>query len=289
MASRTNSGWRKWYYLTKPGIIYGNSLHLIAGFLFSYVLGTSLFPGIFALIGTGFMIASACVANNYIDRDIDARMKRTKTRATVDGSVSAYATLLYALILFGSGVAVLVAARQGLVLLLGLVAYVSYVWIYTYAKRTTIHSTLIGTIPGAVPLVAGYVVNPGFSVIGALLLFVLLVSWQMPHFYAISLYRKKEYKAAKLPVAGVVLPEKTVANHMIMWGILYLLCAIGLIWVDVLGIVPGLLLLVAAMLWLRTMSRPGRGSEQWARQVFKQSMFLVLTLLVSALLQTLTS
>lgn len=275
-----------WYKLTKPGIIFGNAIHFIAGFLLSYTLGGSVLSGLVGLLGTSLLIASACVANNYIDRDIDSHMKRTKKRAIVNGEISGYAAILYAVILAAVALSLLLWVKLWLVALLGVVAYITYVWVYTYAKRTTIHSTLIGTIPGAIPVVAGYAVADNFSWLVAVILFLLLVSWQMPHFYAISLFRKKEYKAAKLPVAGVLLPAKEVGRHMLDWSVLYLGLVLGLIFSDALGLIPGLISVVLAAAWVYKISQgsASRYADIWARSVFGQSLLLSLTLLGVAFL-----
>lgn len=273
---------KTWYQLTKPGIIYGNAVHFIAGFFLSYQLGGTLVFGLLGLVGTSMLIASACVANNYIDRDIDAHMKRTKKRAIVDGQISGYAALLFAAILAVLAITVLAWAQQWLVALLGAIAYIVYVWVYTYAKRSTIHSTLIGTVPGAIPIAAGYVVNPEFSGLVAVLLFSLLVAWQMPHFYAISLYRRTEYKAAKLPVAGVVSHPAEVGKQMLDWGALYAALTVGLILADGIGILAGLILLVLAISWVWRIwnGRARKYSDSWARSVFGHSLQLSLALVI---------
>jgi protoheme IX farnesyltransferase len=85
-----------------------------------------------------------------------------------------------------------------------MLAYFFYVVVYGYAKRHTIHSTLIGTIPGAIPPVAGYVAVSGSLDALSALLFLIMVCWQMAHFYSIGMRRRDDYEAAELPVMPVI-------------------------------------------------------------------------------------
>lgn len=272
---------RDWYMLTKPGIVYGNALHFTAAYLIGFTWANNLLTFVFSLVGTSLVIASACVANNYIDRGIDARMKRTQGRALASNKLPGYEAILFAVILGLAGASILAAAKLWLVLELAAIAFVSYVWVYTYAKRYTVHSTLIGTIPGALPAVAGYVTNAGYSTAGAWAIFLLVVAWQMPHFYAISLYRKKEYEAAKLPVISTLLPSRTVILYMTLWAMVYVVAILLLIAANVFSLVIGSIMLVGSLFWVYTISQglSRRYSDDWAKGIFKQSLLLSLLLL----------
>lgn len=270
--------------LAKPGIVYGNAIHFIAGFLLGSRGGVDILAGVYGLIGTALLIASACVINNYFDRDIDARMKRTSKRASVTGVIPVQYGSIYASILGLLGVGILIISQQGLVLLLGLVAHVLYTTVYTYSKRVTPYSTAIGSVPGAIPALAGYVVMTQQLSFHAWLVFLLIVAWQMPHFYAISLYRKKEYQAAKLPVVGVLLPVAVVIRKMIVWTILYCFIILLLMLYGVYGYITGGILLVGAIYWLQLIGsgREQKTHEKWAKDVFNHSLVLSLLFLATA-------
>lgn len=278
--------WRDWYYLTKPGIVYGNGIHFIAGFLLASRGGVELLPGVYGLVGTSLLIASACVVNNYFDRDIDARMKRTRKRPSVTGKIPVRYGAMYAAFLLLAAVAVLAASGQWLVLTLGLVAYVLYTLVYTYSKRVTVHSTLIGSIPGAIPAMAGFVVPTGALSTSAWLVFLAITAWQMPHFYAISLFRRKEYKEASLPVMGVVASLRTVQIHMVVWCVLYVAAIAALLVAGVYAPFCGIIMLGASGYWLITIlgGFGKENTEKWARKVFGQSLLLTLLFSVVALI-----
>lgn len=197
------AGARTYYYLTKPGIIRGNMLTGTAGFLLAAQGNVWYWRLAAFLAGMSLVIASACVVNNYIDRKIDAKMERTKRRALVRGKVTARQAFVYAAVLGLAGFAILLAWTNLLTAAIGLGAYIDYVVLYGYAKRRSPLGTLVGSISGAAPPVAGYTAVTGRLDVAALLLFLILVCWQMPHFYAIAIYRLKDYKAAGLPVLPV--------------------------------------------------------------------------------------
>ena len=144
------------------------------------------------------------------------------------GKVSTVSALTYAAVLGVGGIAILSAFTNYLAVSLALVALFSYIVLYGVAKRRSAHSTLVGAIPGALPPVIGYVsVSDGLDK-AALLLFLILVFWQMPHFYAIAMYRYKDYKAAGLPVITVVKNMRAVKNQIIAYILLYMAALIGL-------------------------------------------------------------
>jgi len=278
---------RDYYRLTKPGIVKGNLLHTLAGSIFAAGYGLTWQPLIGVLLGTSFIIASACVLNNYIDRDIDARMARTRSRPSVTGTVTLRDALIFAAGLFAFGLALLLWLTNLLVVVIGLVAYVFYVLIYAVAKRHTVHSTLIGAIPGALPAMAGYVAISTALDPAAWLLFALVLAWQMPHFYAISIFRRSEYAAAKLPVLGVVRGFRAVRRQMGIYMAAYLAVIVLMLASGVIGWIGGGMLLVGALYWAWIFLRPVDDPIGWARRVFVVSLLLTVLLLVAVLLDAL--
>lgn len=266
-----------YYRLTKPGIVYGNSIHVIAGYLLAFRAGLSLETFFGVLFGVALVIASACVANNIIDRDIDSHMKRTKKRAMVMRSVSVPFAIVYAVLLGAVGIGLLYATTNILTCILGIVAYIWYVVIYGYAKRTTWLSTIIGTVPGALPIMAGYtaVTNTADGIAWAL--FAMLVLWQLPHFYAIAIMRKDEYKAAMLPIITGKWPVSVVRAHLIVTAWLYL-ASIIFLGVIVRAFHPvGTIVMSGVALywiWFMTMRYYDLQERQWAKRTFLLSLIM---------------
>jgi len=194
---------KAYYRLTKPGIIYGNGMMALAGFLFASGGKINIALMFALLVGIGLVIASACALNNYIDRGIDSKMARTKKRAIPAGVISGKSAIVFTVILGVIGFGLLVAFTNWVTVLLGAIAYFTYIVLYGYTKRTSVYSTLVGSISGAVPPAAGYVAVTGVFDTAALLLFLIMTFWQMPHFYAIGMYRRKDYASAKLPILPV--------------------------------------------------------------------------------------
>ncbi|MBI3589096.1 MAG: protoheme IX farnesyltransferase [Candidatus Liptonbacteria bacterium] len=191
---------RKYYQLAKPGIIYGNVLTTVAGFLLASRGQVNFGLFLATLLGISLVVASACVFNNYLDRNIDARMERTKNRALVTGLVSKKNALIYGVVLGLLGFLILSAYTNLLTVGLAALGFFVYVALYTPLKHRSVHGPLVGSIAGATPPVVGYTAVTNGLDLGAIILFMILVAWQMPHFYAIAIYRLNDYTAAALPV-----------------------------------------------------------------------------------------
>jgi len=272
------------YKLSKPGIVYGNLIHVIAGFLFAYRYGVSWRAFVGVVVGSVCLIASACVINNYIDRDIDVHMKRTKRRGFVVGLVSKELGLAYAVLLLAIGMIALVMFTNPLTTYIGVAAYVLYAFVYTYAKRVTVWSTLIGSVPGALPIVAGYTAVSNTVDGGAWALGALLVAWQVAHFYAIGVFRKKEYKAAHLPILPVLAKPKAVVWHIIVSCVLYAAALVALIVGGYIGTLAAVGMVAGAILWMATAfdGLKATSHEAWAKSVFVGSLYLTVALVVSS-------
>lgn len=270
---------RTYYELAKPERTFANVITAVAGFLFAseWDIDWQLF--ILFIIGTTLVIASACVLNNYIDRDLDQKMDRTKKRALPSGRVSGRASIVYAVILGGAGFWALSYTNWLTVAILA-AAYFSYVAVYGIAKRHTVYSTLIGTIPGGASLVAGYTAVTGTLDEAAAILFVIMLSWQMVHFYAIGIYRLKDYAAAKLPVLPAKAGIGRTKKHMFFYLIVFLFSTSQLKWAGY----TGYIYLVAASLiggfWLYKLidGWSTKDSNAWARGIFKSSLIVLLVM-----------
>jgi protoheme IX farnesyltransferase len=154
--------------------------------------------------------------------------------------------------------------------------------LYGFAKRKSVHGTLVGTLPGSASLVAGYTAVTGKLDVGALLLFLIMVAWQMAHFYSIALYRQKDYKNAGIPVLPVVKGAKRTKLEILLYTFLFV------IFVTLLSVnrYSGLVfLLVMAPLGLYWLWRGLQGfnvkkDDKWGRQMFGFSLIVLLTLSV---------
>lgn len=218
------SSFKNYFQLAKPGIIFGNLITLTGGFLLAThrQIGLeylSLF--FFTVIGVALMIASGCVFNNCYDRDIDSTMTRTQNRPLVTQDISLAMALIYGLVLFVLSCIVLYVLVNPLTLYIILVGFVVYVFIYTVAKRLTIHATALGGISGAIPPVAGYTAVVNGLDYNALGLFLILFFWQIPHSYAIAMLYMDDYRKVKLPmlplVKGVAYTKKIMLVYLALF------------------------------------------------------------------------
>lgn len=269
---------KTYYKLTKPGIIRGNLISATAGFLLASKGDIDGLLLLYTLFGISLVIASGCVFNNYLDRNIDKKMSRTKTRAIVTGEISGIHAIIFASILGFIGTVTLLLFTNLITAFLGLIALFFYVIVYGYYKRNSIHGTLVGSISGSMPPVAGYLAVTGSFDIGAFLLFLILATWQMPHFYAIAIYRLKDYKAASLPVLPAVKGINVTKKHMIAYTILFSLSVI-LLWVSgYTGLTYLIVMLATSAWWLRIGLRGfnTKDDNKWAKSVFKSSLFVLL-------------
>lgn len=270
--------WQTYYRLAKPGIVYGNALTAAAGFLLASEGSPYLLTFIGMLLGICLVMASACVFNNYLDRDIDDLMARTKSRALVTGEISVPYALAYATALGVAGLLLLVVFTNPLTAFVAAFGHVAYVLVYGIAKRKTVHGTVIGSISGAVPPVVGYVAVTNQIDLLALLLFVILVFWQMPHFYAIAIFRLRDYQKAGIPVLPAV--KGIVRTKLeIMYYIVGFILATSLLTVmGYTGFVYAAVMFLLSLRWLQIVARGATATDDalWARQVFKFSLWVLL-------------
>jgi heme o synthase len=264
----------EYYKVTKPGIIRGNTITAAGGFFLASRGQIDWWLFLVVCVGTSLIIASACVFNNYLDRHIDAKMSRTKTRALAIGAITHTQALWYASILGLLGLGLLLLWVHPLATLIGVLGHFLYVVVYGYWKRRSEHGTLIGTLPGAASLLAGYVAVTHQFDIATLILFLIMVSWQMVHFYAIAIMGMKGYAAAGIPVLPVKKGVKRTKQEMLVYcvafivvcALLYVFAYVGLVYLVIMSVLGGYWLYLGIKGW------SVESDAMWARTMFKFSL-----------------
>ncbi|OLS41971.1 heme o synthase [Bacillus sp. MRMR6] len=222
-----NSVLKDFLALIKIGIVNSNLITTFTGlWLALHFSGQSFLSNldtvIFTILGSSLIIAGSCSINNYIDRDIDHLMERTKARPTVTGKVVPAKVLTLGIILIALGTMFLLFTTLTATVI-GLLGVFSYVVLYTmWSKRQLVSNTIIGSISGAVPPLIGWAAIDGNLDIMAWSLFILMFIWQPPHFYALAMRRVEEYRAAGIPMLPVVKGFKTTKKHIVLWVALLL-------------------------------------------------------------------
>jgi protoheme IX farnesyltransferase len=179
--------------LTKPGITRLVLVTTAVGFYLASdgALGIALFLN--TLFGTALAAAGSGVLNQYLERDADARMRRTAARPLPSGRVSGPAALRFGVSLSVLGVAYLALFTTPLASFIVALTIVSYLWVYTPLKRRTWLSTIVGAVPGALPIVAGWAAAGGALDVRAGALFAIMFVWQLPHFFALAWVYREDY------------------------------------------------------------------------------------------------
>ena len=230
------------------------------------------------LAGISLIIASACVFNNYIDRDIDKFMARTENRALVTKQLAVGNAIAYATTLGVVGFVILSTYTNWLTVLVGLVGFIDYVVLYGLSKRRSVHGTVIGSISGATPIVAGYTAVTNRFDTAALLLFLVLVFWQMPHFYAIAMRRFSDYKAAKLPVLPVKQGMHATKLQILFYVGAFIVATLLLTVFGYTGISYSLVVAGSGLCWLYLGVKGFKATDDtaWAKKMFLFSLIVLL-------------
>lgn len=272
-----------YYQLTKPGVLYGNVLTGVAGFFLASAGDVDWARFVGMLVGLTAVIAAACVLNNFLDRDIDAVMERTKGRPSVTGAVSEVGMTVFWLALFVIGSAILYIFTNVLTMWVGIAGFVVYVWLYgAFSKRRSIYGTAVGSVSGALPIVGGYTAVTNELDAGAFVLFAIMFFWQFPEFFSIAIYRRKEYAAANVPVMSVVKGVQSTVSQIFLATILYAASTLLLTLTGYTGVIYLVVMLIAGVYWvvLAYEGLRARRPEEWARKMFKTAMWQILLLCV---------
>mgnify|MGYP001032199471 FL=1 len=203
--------------LTKPSIL----VMVLITTLLGYYLGndgiSSWLNLFWTLLGTGLSAGGAGALNQYLEREQDKRMERTRNRPLPSGLIQPLDALLFGLILVLIGSILLVWKVNLLTGFLSLMTAFLYVLIYTPMKKLTWLNTSLGSIPGALPPMGGWTAATGSIDSGAWILFAILYLWQHPHFFAIAWMCKDDYKKAGFKMLPVVEPNGSRTIRQIFW------------------------------------------------------------------------
>ncbi|MGD1334145.1 heme o synthase [Vibrio harveyi] len=268
--------------ITKPGIIFGNLISVAAGFFLAAKSEPANFLLLLTtLVGVGLVIASGCVVNNIFDRDIDQKMKRTQNRELVMGNINIDAAFVYALVLLLNGTALLFQLVNPLSAVVVLLGYVFYVFFYTmWYKRNSVYGTLVGSISGAVPPLVGYLAVTNYISLEAILLFIMFCLWQMPHSYAIAMFRMQDYRDAGIPVLPVKEGITKAHRHMKAYVVAFGVVAIGLFMLGEAGYEYLAVSAAVCFMWTRVTFQKVNYNNyiQWSKAVFKVSLLVVMSI-----------
>lgn len=272
-----------YYRLCKPGIVYSNALMALAAYLFAVKGAPDVKVAVSVLVGVALVVAGAAAFNNVMEKDVDARMERTRSRALPAGVITPRSALLFATVLSLAGLAILFLHVSPLVSGIVLFGMLVYVAVYTPSKRLTPHSTLIGAVSGAIPPVAGYAAGAHAIDMTALLLCVVLACWQMTHFFAIGVYRADEYREAGLPILPTLKPIRTIQHWMLFYAVLFAASIIILGFIHQVSILYWVLMGSACIVWLFLCEYGYYASDTrlWAKRLFLYSLIVLLLLMLA--------
>ena len=263
---------KRYLQVTKPSIIMGNLISVTGGFCLASRGESDWILMLATVIGLSLVVASGCALNNYIDRDIDAKMQRTCNRVTVTGEMSGKATFLHGVVLGLVGMALLAYFTNWVAVFLAGFGYFVYVGLYTmYFKRRSVYGTAIGSLSGAVPPVVGYCAAAGQFDAGAAILLMMFYIWQIPHSYAIAIFRYKDYAAANIPVLPVVEGITKAKCHIVLYIAAFAIVTALLPLTGYVGVGFMVVALATSLWWLAMALRGYRKNidvRDWARQVF---------------------
>ena len=190
------------------------------------------------LLGTFLSSSGAAVLNQYIEREYDKKMERTKYRPLPSGIIKPIQALIFGLSLSITGVLYLIIFTNLMTGILSLTTILFYTLIYTPSKRLTIWNTMIGSVPGALPPVGGWVAVTGTLAAPAWILFGILFCWQIPHFLSIAIMYAKDYEKGGFRMLPTVYPHTGHTRyHILFFSIAMAGTSIGLFLIDFVGIV----------------------------------------------------
>lgn len=271
--------------LTKPRITLIVLLTAAPGMQLGSQAGHTHIPGmlwLWTLLGLALIVGSANTLNMWWERDVDGKMTRTKNRPLPAGRLSPNVALVFGLLLAVVSLPILFLGVNPMTGLLGAIALVSYVLLYTPMKRHSIRALWVGAIPGAIPPLLGWTAVTGRIDMAGIALFSILFIWQIPHFLAISIFRADDYARAGLKVVPVELGDRATNSMMVRYTVALVALTV---WPYAIGVGSRSYLAVALALGALFLGLAGKSFSVapekrigWARRVFGFSIVYIVVL-----------
>jgi len=258
--------------------------------VFTGFVGLYLAPGdgnpilqTIAILCIAFGAGASGAINMWYDRDIDAIMSRTKARAIPSGKVTAEAALTFGVLLAGGSVMVMGLAINWVAATLLMVTIMFYVFIYTiWLKRRTPQNIVIGGAAGAFPPMIGWAAATGTVSVESITLFTIIFIWTPPHFWALSLYKSDDYKAAGVPMMPLVHGRYETKKQILLYSIVLGPLGIVPFWLGTLGAVFGATAALLGALFIATAWRVMRDdSDKNCKQLFGFSILYLFLLFLA--------
>jgi protoheme IX farnesyltransferase len=271
--------------LTKPRVVSLIVFTAVIGMFLAVPGMVPLEPLVFGTIGIALVAGAAAAVNCLVEQKIDALMARTRARPLPMGQLSSFETLAFAGVVGGAGLTLLYALVNPLTMWLTLATFVGYAVVYTVIlKPLTPQNIVIGGASGAMPPVLGWAAVTGEISSDALLLFLIIFAWTPPHFWALALYRKKEYAKAGVPMLPVTHGDRFTRLHVLLYTLILFAVSLlpfstrmsGLIYLASALVLGAIFVAYAARIYYRY-------SDLIAQSTFRYSI-VYLSLLFAALL-----
>lgn len=223
-AVSTSLSWRDYYELTKPNVVL---LMLLTSVIGMFMAADGMVPLdvlLWGNLGIALCAGSAAAVNHLVDQRIDSVMSRTQNRPIATGKMPAQNALVFALVMGGGGMAILIGFINQLTAWLTLASLLGYAVVYTlWLKRATPQNIVIGGLAGAAPPLLGWTAVTN-SVDGhGLLLVMIIFAWTPPHFWALAIHRKEEYAKVDVPMLPVTHGDKYTRLHILFYTIIMFL------------------------------------------------------------------
>lgn len=284
-ALTASAGWRDYLELTKPKVV---ALMIITSAIGMLLATDGFVPWSVLLLGNlgiALCAGSAAAVNHVVDRRIDLHMARTQRRPLAQGRVNPFNALVFATLIGGAGLGILLQWVNALTAWLTLGSLLGYAVIYTsFLKRATPQNIVIGGLAGAAPPLLGWTAVTGQIDAEGLLLVLIIFAWTPPHFWALAIHRKAEYAKVDIPMLPVTHGERYTKLHILLYT--FILLAVSLLPYAIqmsgpLYLAVALILGVRFIDWAWALWRDSRPHA--AIRTFKFSLWYLLWLFVALL------
>jgi len=251
--------WRDYLEMCKPRVVLLMLLCAIVGMFLATPGMVPVHTLVFGTLGIALVAASAAVVNHIADASIDARMARTHNRPVATGRITARRGLAFSALTGVAGMWVLFELVNPLTAWLNLASWIGYGIVYTlFLKRATPQNIVIGGLFGAAPPLFGWAAVSNSIEPGALLLVLIIFAWTPPHFWALALDRKDEYRDADIPMLPVTHGEVYTRWHILLYTLILV----------VISLLP-FLIVMSGLIYLVSAAALGIGFLYWAVQLIR--------------------